>query len=401
MQKLPPIKYFKNLDGLRFFAALAVIFGHSQYVIHQYQGYYAYSPWANKLASFGVDFFFVLSGFLISYLLMQEIEKTGTISIRGFYRRRAVRIFPLYFLVGMLGIVTGGFWIKYLGYLNLFDGQYRDYLYNWPDFFRNFFFLGSFSINFQTFIGLQNPVSSFSVGHLWSIAVEEQFYLVWAPMVYLLRRNLPVLILFFAALGLLFNLLPKSIFQQYYQFQYYFTVSRFWHFGLGAAFAWWIQYVSIDLLQEQLSSANQKNESKLRPNINRILPVAVILGQICCLYPVVHYLFGSQYRETIYVINAVIALVIIAVAIAKYSVFTVLMLENPALKYLGKISYGIYMFHIFAIYITYAFLKNIGIAEKSNLFYFLVPVVATVLSVALASFSYTFFEQRFQKHKKR
>jgi peptidoglycan/LPS O-acetylase OafA/YrhL len=143
-QKQAPINYFKNLDGLRFFAAFAVIIGHCQHVILQYQGYSPYDPFANKLASFGVDFFFVLSGFLISYLLMQEIDKTGTINIRAFYYRRLLRIFPLYFLVGLIGIFTGDFWVKQFNYLSLFDGKYADYVYNPSDFLKNLFFLCTF-----------------------------------------------------------------------------------------------------------------------------------------------------------------------------------------------------------------------------------------------------------------
>lgn len=391
MQKLPPFKYFKNLDGLRFFAALAVIIGHSQHIVYLYQGQHRYTPWANKLASFGVDFFFVLSGFLITYLLLQEIEKTGTIQIKDFYRRRALRIFPLYFLVGLVGILLGSVVMHGFGYLSLFDGQYSDYVYNWPDFFKNLFFLGTFSINIQTLLGFHNPVSSFSVGHLWSIAVEEQFYLVWAPTVYLLRRHVPIVIIVFIAIGLFFSLLPTHLFTKYYEFQYYFTFNRFWHFGLGAAFGWSIQYISFSQIFKRLLPVNSQGAAQW------IVP----LLQICCLLPAMNYLFSSYYEKgTVFLANATVSLLIIATAIANYSVFSLLRLENKALKYLGKISYGIYMFHLIALYISYFLLKVSGIEEESKLFYLLLPVISTVFSVVMAALSYKFVEDPFLKMKK-
>ncbi len=108
--KQPEFKYFKNLDGLRFLAAFAVIIGHCQDIIKE-KGYIAYDPFANKFANFGVDFFFVLSGFLISYLLLREIDLTGKINIKYFYFRRFLRIWPVYFAFGLLGLATGKFFI--------------------------------------------------------------------------------------------------------------------------------------------------------------------------------------------------------------------------------------------------------------------------------------------------
>lgn len=400
MPKQASAQYFKNLDGLRFLAAFAVILGHCQHVILQYQGFSPYSPFANKLAAFGVDFFFVLSGFLISYLLIQEIHKTGTINIRAFYYRRLLRIFPLYFLVGLLGIITGDFWVKQFNYLSLFDGKYVDYVYNVKDFTQNLLFLGTFSINFQTLLGLQNPVSSLAVGHFWSLAIEEQFYLIWAPALFIFKRHVGIVILLFLAVGFYFNHLPETNFKSYYMFPYNFTVNRFWYFGLGAAFAWLLQHFSIKMLGDWVLLSLKKR--KVPPSVFRLISVpyllmiAVLSVQLGCLILIFNYLFGSIYYPiNAYIIDALIALFIIAVAVADYSILSVLCLENKVFKYLGKISYGIYMFHIFSIYSTYKILKNIGIVEKSDVFYILCPIIATLISIGLAALSYRFFEQRF------
>jgi peptidoglycan/LPS O-acetylase OafA/YrhL len=404
LDKQPPVKHFKNLDSLRFLAALAVIMGHCQSIIYQYQGFTPYAPFANKLASFGVDFFFVLSGFLISYLLMQEINQTGTINIRAFYRRRILRIFPLYFLVGLIGIFTGDFWMKYFDFLTLYNGQYADYVYNSTDLLRNLFFLSTFSINIQTLLGLQNPVSSLNVGHLWSLAIEEQFYLIWAPVVFVFKRHLGAVIVFFLALGLYFNQLLEANFSQYYMFHYNFTINRFWYFGLGAAFAWFLCHFSIKMLWDLVLIALKK--AKLPPSVfglisaPKTLKLMVLGVQLACFIPMLNYLFGTLYfGANAYILNALIALFIIAVAVVDYSILSVLCLDNKVFKYLGNISYGIYMFHIFSIFLSYKLLKDSGVSEKSGAFYLLCPILATLLATGLAALSYHFFEQRFLRSR--
>ena len=119
----PEFKYFKNLDGLRFLAAFAVIIGHSQSLIFD-KGVRVFSPFANKLANFGVDFFFVLSGFLISYLLLREIDKTGKINIRYFYYRRFLRIWPVYFAYGLIALAVGKFFIDWFNYAPSYSHDY-------------------------------------------------------------------------------------------------------------------------------------------------------------------------------------------------------------------------------------------------------------------------------------
>ena len=229
-KKQPFTQYFKNLDGLRFWAAFAVIIGHCQQTIFDYEGYRPFEPYANKLASFGVDFFFVLSGFLISDLLIKEIEKTGSINVWNFYNRRMLRIFPLYFLVGLIGICTAQFWLKWFDYLTLFNGQYLKYTYNLKDFLVNLSFLSSFSINFQTLLGYQNPVSSIAVGHFWSLGIEEQFYLLYAPLLYVLRKHIWIVLLGFISIGFYFYNFQENFFVGFPNYSYYFTGHRFFIF---------------------------------------------------------------------------------------------------------------------------------------------------------------------------
>lgn len=151
-------KYFSSLNGLRFLCILAVLWHHSP---------------ANKLVSsplllergfVGVDFFFVLSGFLITTLLLREERQNGRISLTAFYRRRALRILPAYFLLVTLMSV---YWIGV-------KGQW-DQLGMVPYYYA---FLANF---------LKGDIPLLSI--TWSLSVEEQYYLVWPALLVLLPMS--------------------------------------------------------------------------------------------------------------------------------------------------------------------------------------------------------------------
>lgn len=158
--------YFPNLDGLRFYAFLAVFFAHSFWTefdyISQNRGFILLKQTAYK-GVLGVNFFFVLSGFLITYLLLEEKESTGRINIGAFYMRRILRIWPLYYFVVLVGFVVVPFVQTKLGQPTPEKSNVLYYLA----------FLGNFDVK---------PTSAV-LGILWSIAVEEQFYLVW-PIIF-------------------------------------------------------------------------------------------------------------------------------------------------------------------------------------------------------------------------
>ncbi len=115
------------------------------------------------LGNLGVRVFFLISGFLITHLLLKELEKTGTISLRQFYLRRTLRIFPAFYT--FLGCMLIAQW---LGWIALKPG---DLLHS-----------ATYTINYH-----QNR--SWYVGHIWSLSVEEQFYLLWPAALLWLGRD--------------------------------------------------------------------------------------------------------------------------------------------------------------------------------------------------------------------
>lgn len=101
-------KYLRGLNSLRFFAAFFVIISHGNISLCKLGIIKEYNLAVFSRGEDAVNFFFTLSGFLITYLLMGEIKETGNVSIKQFYLRRVFRIWPLYFLVAAIGFVLLG-----------------------------------------------------------------------------------------------------------------------------------------------------------------------------------------------------------------------------------------------------------------------------------------------------
>ena len=186
--------HFENLDALRFLAAFAVM---GEHITRSF--YFPDTPWQNAFiillsmdgagAELGVNFFFVLSGFLISYLLIKEFESTGTLQLKRFYVRRTLRIWPLYFISLLIGFVIHpaldnsltelADWKMYVTFLTNFDHIY----FKWPQ---------------SGILGVQ-----------WSLAVEEQFYLLWPVLIFMLlkrKRILPVVLIVLIVFSLVYKL---------------------------------------------------------------------------------------------------------------------------------------------------------------------------------------------------
>lgn len=367
--------YFENLDALRFFAFLAVFLLHrfhklfSQYhhpVLQNWDGY----KWLSAAVSsghLGVNFFFVLSGFLITFLLLKERGEHGKIRLFYFYARRFLRIWPLYFL-----IVIIGFFIYPLAYKSLINPSYTES----ANLLYYLTFLGNFDIVKN---GL--PTGFDGLGILWSIAIEEQFYIFW-PLILMVipKQKLPVA---FAAIILL-SIIFRFVHYNNYLTNYFHSLSVVSDLCIGALFAWLIIY------KIQVKHYFEKLDRKVIVGI-------YILGLLLCLFR--FWVFSVQLMIALerVILGLFFAFVILEQNYAIQSFFKFGRLK--LISYLGKISYGLYCYHIIAIMLSYFVFKAVG--YNHNIFAVILAetIVALFLTIFFANISYKYFERPFLRLK--
>lgn len=358
-------KYLSGLNTLRFFAAFFVIISHGNISLNKLG--------ISKLSNLAflnrgedaVNFFFTLSGFLITYLLIIELKKTGTISLRQFYLRRICRIWPLYFLVVLIGFIILGFI-----YPKIYHRPY--FTFSIPEGLAMFIlFVPNYAAKNFT-VGLLNP--------LWSIGVEEQFYLFWAPLLKVFKNKLSLMIFFFVVLSTLFYILVYRNFVFPPNWRNFFLTQRFFAMAIGSIFAYTL-YHHYDWYNRSFF-------------VNRYTQLVILL------VVALHYLVGFSFSHTL-VFN-IITSFLYGLLILNLSVISnkLINLERPLLTYLGVISYGLYMYHMLVDYvlrITYPKLLNLNIKN-----YILIPLYHILLlsgTIVIAGLSYKYFERFFLRLK--
>ena len=340
--------YLQGLNGIRAVAALTVLFAH----IWTPFGDWGVTPsWHVLWPSGPVTTFFVISGFLITYLLMNEIGKTGDVSSPKFYMRRILRIWPLYY--------------AYLGLSLLVVCLFRDEV-NAAAWFYAFF---SGNISHALSLGI------IPLFHFWSLGVEEQYYL-WYPWVvkYNKKRILTIVSILFACwFGVklvAYVILGKGLVYRIL------GVTQFDCMMLGAMGA--IMYY-------------RKTGWFVRLCSNRIVAFfAWIMFFTSGMYS--KYIPSPVQNEFI----AVVSLFVIMAGLLRKP-----LLENRVMNYLGQISYGIYVIHPLLIYVLTRLVAPYDIMPDNNVCVIVVFISVTALTIALAALSYKYFEMPFLRMKDR
>lgn len=345
--------YRPELDCLRFFAFLFVFVSHAFAIEIGYYTHlgmpHAAALWLSKaiaVGGFGVALFFVLSSYLITELLIREHSRTGRLDVKSFYIRRALRIWPLYFFFLLLVYflipqqsiyaLSG----TYLAAMLLFAG-------NWACVF---------------FGGMGASVA----GPLWSVSVEEQFYLAWPLIISRLgvKRLKTVCFVVIVIANLTRIVMEKK----------------------GAGFvAFWCNTITwLDAI-----AAGALLALYLRGGVPRLSQVQRVLlfagGFIVWLMP-------ARYSEFLIYPDIVAYPLIVAGSVMMLLAVLGSRFTNPILVYLGRISYGLYVWHVLALAIVSLLLT------KYSPLYALAGFAATIL---LSAISYRWLEQPFLKLKKR
>lgn len=353
--------YYPELDGIRSIAILLVIFFHGRIIAMPQtfaeKIYYALV----ETGWIGVDLFFVLSGFLITGILLDTFKQKDY--FRNFYLRRILRIFPLYYAVLILFTVLSLF-----GLLTSFDqksviGQISYWLY------------------LQNWLSLLDISPTKTISHFWSLAIEEQFYLIWPALVLFSARRNAVGKLCLTTIILAF--IVRAIFVSYDQLAYFFTFSRMDTLALGAAIAF--------LLRKYGS-------------LNSFRPAALILAAISAVIVVIVTItqrgfYGHDPEVLLY------GLLPLAIFFASFLVIALTAseqgllkqaLRSPWLRTIGTISYGVYIFHWpIAVLLQgiWPVINNFWINQLGF------TAVIAVSSITVAWFSYQYFEKPFLRLK--
>ena len=389
-------EYFKGLDSLRFFAALAVFFTHVE-LIKKFTGFGTHwidpeeritkftvfqsvmskeidtlSPLIAYSSALGVVFFFVLSGFLITFLLLKEKEQNNSIAIKKFYLRRALRIWPLYYLIFIIGFFI-------LPYLDFFAVPGQDIFFQqnfWGNLLLYAFFMPNLAFSIYT-------TAVPNIGQSWSIGVEEQFYLLW-PLLIRKSKNVLKSILWITSIiialkGLILLSAPFVKLDALVVLKKFLAMSKLECMALGGLGA----YVLFS------------NKEKILRIVYR--PISQITSVV--ILPILIYFTPTAFEDILHLLFSISFLVIILNVASNEK--SLLRFENSTLQYLGRISYGFYMFHVMCIVFTIHFLdKYIGLDNDiSTLQHMLLYSISFLLTVAVSSLSYHIFEKAFIRLK--
>jgi len=334
--------YLRGLDGLRAIAACGVMISHAFKELPRFAGHAPHH--SLELGRQGVTMFFALSGFLITYLLLEEREREGHIDLGAFYLRRILRIWPLYFVALGLAIAYHGQTTGLLLFL---------------------FFMSNVAFVTGRYVPDTAP--------LWSIGIEEQFYALWPLVVSRVRRLVPLLVCVIVALPLARIAV---------------------HHALGPG-----RHVATDLLGTfgydamalgALFAIGYRNGNAL------LLRTARTPWPHVAFVALVALLAANQLGWLHVLLPPLVALVTSIFIVAQVaSPRPLLDLEAPPLRFIGRVSFGVYVYHMLVITLLARVLGNTVLPAP------LIIALVCAVTIGVATISYRVLETPFLRLKRR
>ncbi|HXD77101.1 MAG TPA: acyltransferase [Puia sp.] len=384
-RKEKPHVYFKNLDGIRFIAATMVVLQHCfsfKYFYFQDRAAHSFlDDWFSSTGRLGVNLFFVLSGFLISYLLLTEKDTTGTISYRNFYIRRILRIWPLYIgyglfltffspyvasVLGMNGTVTAGEVLVDLAFLFLF------------------------SVNYQlAFMPYNRDIFEVS----WSVCMEEQFYLLWPLLMNKCRKYLKTLVAVMFGISITVRIVVTVVLPHFIPL----TPKRAYDINFLMLFD------KLDLFTGGLIIAlfyyhRDKYQGLIRKLFHPAVQVVMIALAACYVLSVFRLKNMGEIFFDHYVCDILFGYLLLAAVLGNF----IFNFEGRLIRTLGRVSYGIYIYHIAVCQVIMFLFRKYVLHPESHLIYDLIyPLICLTLTCVVAWLSYTYYESWFLRKKKK
>ncbi len=344
------LKYYHNLDGFRAIAAFGVVIAHF-FTLERLggsSGLFALAQQGNS----GVSLFFVLSGFVITRILLKSVD--GPRYFINFYGRRTLRIFPLYYLA----LCCYVFVPTLLHWVNSFPPLSESWYH--------FAYLQNFARTFNWLS--QGP------GHYWSLAVEEHFYLIWPAVVYACRGKHQQKLL---AVSIGFILMATAL--RWIMFSRGMDINVFTFTRLDQ--------LSMGCILAILESRGWLDKSGRDKTFLGLMVVGVLSIGLC-----------SRMSELLMNVAKHLAYGLLYLGLIGYAITTTSQhwmnrfLNLPIMQYLGKISYGLYVWHVLVL----MFFEHYIHPGNCWLDFFIISVA----SIAVSAASWHFYEQRFLSLKK-
>ncbi|MBO9701650.1 MAG: acyltransferase [Sporocytophaga sp.] len=361
-----------NLNALRFISAFFVFLVHYFNYINPSQVYKSqitqclYHYLISK-GNLGVNFFFVLSGFLITHLLIAEKNLTGSISVKNFYLRRILRIWPIYYFIFFLGffiypLLTSKFSLPALSEHATWFAA----------------FLGNIDRSYTDFTGIGCDL----LGIMWTVSVEEQFYLFWPLLFFCFSsRKLMVLVFLLICFSLAFRIYNFTD----YRFIYFHTFSVMSDLLVGCFAAFAInEYPTLKFKIENLSN------NTIRFFYLSFFSFLLFQKELYMVIPLLDY-----FDRLIFSLFCISIILHQAYSKTGFKVGQIRYLENW-----GIISYGFYALHLLSIMFFQKLLLILKIEASDTSIYFLLGIVLTFsISIIISNLSYNYFESPFLKLK--
>jgi peptidoglycan/LPS O-acetylase OafA/YrhL len=358
-------KYFSELNALRFIGFIGIFFGHiffsQDLKIVNSKLYSIFFDYGKILGYISLDSFFVLSSFLITWKALEELKISGNFRFRNFLIRRTLRIWPLYFLIVLIG-----FSIQYLSsYFNLETSDL-------PSFWSFLFFVLNFDIIVNGYEFL------FFMVFMWSISVEEQFYIFWAIILKFCQKFLLIISIFLIVVSLIFRLyvLGDNLSLNFN------TISALGNFGVGAISA--MMAFKTTYLFNLI-----RNMSKTQIMIMYLMMITVFV-----LMPyLTKYALFIVFQKLLF--SIFYAFIILEQSYCTNSFFKVSILKK--FNFYGKISYGLYCYHgiIITIVMSLSYYLNSSLFNSLVLY----PIIIFISTLIISVISFRYYESKFLKIK--
>lgn len=348
---------FENLDSIRTLAFFSTFLAHAFYaetpeVLHSKA--FDYATRFREIFSFGVPIFFVLSGFLITYLMLRERSVVGKFSVKDFYVRRVLRIWPVFFVVLFIGFVA----FPIVRDVVLHDPVTET---------ANWLYYVTFLSNFDQIAQSTLPIGV-GLGPTWSVSIEEQFYLFW-PLLFLLFNGKKFIY------AIVMVMASALVFTSLFELSSKHTVFSMIYLGTGALFAYLAFYHEAFI--QRITRVNG----------------AIFLLSLAVLFLLMY--LSTQANYGIFFIF-LIALNIGYIIVFQCYAQRMQLQRIPFLERTGKYTYGLYLYHVVSNFVIYTLLSKILHVEESIWTVVVIaPVLSLALSLVVSYLSYTYFERFF------